>query len=179
MSFFQLSSINDVRYRPPSPLHHLQRCALAGGSRFGISPRGYGQYRSSAAIVRGCESDVDYAYGCAWPSRHGCGSRQMYRVSISQRAARGTGLAEDDSKDTQTITDSVQVAGPVYARMLKARDLGDNQACRCHADMDHCFDLKSITPELASTLGWPGARGIESQDVKVSAPEDVEPVAEV
>src|SRR6266851_3905870 len=101
----------------------------------------------------------------------------MFRVSIGREATRVAALTEDDSKDTQAIAEGVQVACSVYARILEAGDLGDNKTRCCHADMDHCFDLKSITPQLASVLGRWGGRSIEPQDVKVSAPEDVEPVA--
>src|SRR5258708_34294035 len=103
----------------------------------------------------------------------------MFRVSIGREATRVAALTEDDSKDTQAITEGVQVACSVYARILEAGDLSDNKTCCCHANMDHCFDLKSVTPQLVPALGRSGARSIEPQDVKVSAPEDVEPVAQV
>jgi hypothetical protein len=103
----------------------------------------------------------------------------MFRVSIGSKATRVAALTEDDSEDTQAITEGAQVACSVYAGILEAGDLSDNKTGCCHADMDHCFDLKSVTPQLPPALGRWVARSIEPQDVKVSAPEDVEPVAEV
>jgi hypothetical protein len=67
----------------------------------------------------------------------------------------------------------------VYARVLKARDLSDNKACCRRADMDHCFDLESVTPESAPAFGRSGIRSIEPEGVQMPAPEDVEPIAEV
>ena len=46
------------------------------------------------------------------------------------------------------VTERVQVAGSVYSRVLKAGDLGHDQARLGHPDMDQRLDLEAVSRSL-------------------------------
>ncbi len=100
-------------------------------------------------------------------------------VSVDGDVAQIARLTKDDPEDANAITESVQVADTVYARVLEAGDFCDNKPGRRHTDMDHCLDLKAVAPELPPIPGGRGRHDIEPENVEVPPPENIEPVAKI